>query len=187
MENQFQLLEKILEGQHITPVYQPIVSLIDGQIYGYEALSRISAKELEMNIEQMFKIADKLNKSWELETLCRTKALEHSINLKEGKKLFLNVNSNIIHDKDFREGFTKSSLTAYGLDSGNVIFEITERVAVIDNNAFLTSINHYKSQNYGIAIDDFGAGYSGLNIIASVRPDFIKLDMNLIRKNPINC
>lgn len=181
MVNQFQLLENILEGQHITPVYQPIVSLIDGQIYGYEALSRISAKELEMNIEQMFKIADKLNKSWELETLCRTKALEHSINLKEGKKLFLNVNSNIIHDKNFREGFTKSSLTAYGLDSGNVIFEITERVAVIDNNAFLTSINHYKSQNYGIAIDDFGAGYSGLNIIASVRPDFIKLDMNLVR------
>lgn len=181
MVNQFQLLEKILEGQHITPVYQPIVSLIDGQIYGYEALSRISAKELEMDIEQMFKIADKLNKSWELETLCRTKALEHSINLKEGKKLFLNVNSNIIHDKNFREGFTKSSLTAYGLDSGNVIFEITERVAVVDNNAFLTSINHYKSQNYGIAIDDFGAGYSGLNIIASVRPDFIKLDMNLVR------
>ncbi|SHO50504.1 GGDEF domain-containing protein [Anaerocolumna xylanovorans] len=181
MENQFQILEKILEGQYITPVYQPIVSLIDGQIYGFEALSRISAKELEMNIELMFKIADTMNKSWELETLCRKKSLEYAAHLKEGKKLFLNVNSNIIYDKNFIEGFTKSSLNAYGLDSDNVIFEITERVAINDNNAFLASINHYKGQGYGIAIDDFGVGYSGLNVIASARPDFIKLDMNLVR------
>ncbi|BCJ97864.1 GGDEF domain-containing protein [Anaerocolumna chitinilytica] len=181
MEEQFQLLEKILEGRYITPVYQPIVSLIDGHIYGYEALSRISVKELEMNIEQMFKVADRMDKSWELETLCRKKSLEHATQLSEGKKLFLNVNSNIIYDKNFIEGFTKSSLITYGLYSDDVIFEITERVAVNDMNAFLASINHYKSQGYGIAIDDFGVGYSGLNIIASVKPNFIKLDMNLIR------
>lgn len=181
MEHQFQLLEKILEGQYIMPVYQPIVSLIDGQIFGFEALSRISVKELEMNIEQMFRVADRLDKSWELETLCRKKSLECATNLKEGKKLFLNVNSNIIYDKNFIEGFTKSSLITYGLYSDDVIFEITERVAVNDTNAFLASINHYKGQGYGIAIDDFGVGYSGLNIVASVRPNFIKLDMNLVR------
>lgn len=181
MEHQFELLEKILKGQYITPVYQPIVSLIDGQIYGFEALSRISAKELEMNIEQMFKTADSLDKSWELETLCRKRSLEHAIHLKEGKKLFLNVNSNIIYDINFIEGFTKNSLTTYGLYSDNVIFEITERVAINDNNAFLASIEHYKNQGYKIAIDDFGAGYSNLNTIASVRPDFIKLDMKLVR------
>ncbi|MEY8356930.1 EAL domain-containing protein [Lachnospiraceae bacterium 54-53] len=149
--------------------------------YGYEALSRISDKKLEMNIEQMFYIADRKNKSWELETLCRTKALENLKNLAADKKLFLNVNSNILHDKEFREGFTKSRLNEYGLDSDNIIFEITERVAVMDNDAFLGSIHHYKNQKYGIAIDDVGAGHSGLNTIASVRPHLIKLDMNLVR------
>lgn len=178
---QFDTLKRILEGGYIKSVYQPIVSLTDGQIFGYEALSRISNDEIEMNIEEMFRIADRMNKSWELETLCRTKALESSAHMDIKKKLFLNVNSNIIHDPEFQEGFTKNRLNAYGLDSDNVIFEITERVAVIDNNAFLTSINHYKSQNYGIAIDDVGAGYSGLNTLTNVKPNLLKLDMNLVR------
>ena len=67
------------------------------------------------------------------------------------------------------------------LDFNNIVFEITERVAVLDSNVFLNAISHYKNQNYGIAIDDVGAGYSRLNIISDVKPNFIKLDIALIR------
>lgn len=181
MKNHYELLKEILEGGYIKPVYQPIVSLTDGQIYGYEALSRISNNALQMDIEQMFKMADKINKAWELEALCRAKALEKSVSIEAEKKLFLNVNSNIIHDKKFKEGVTRTFLNEYGLDSDNVIFEITERASITDSEAFLSSINHYKNQNYGIAIDDVGAGYSGLNAIANIRPNYIKLDMALVR------
>jgi len=189
MKIESDVLDRILEGEYITPVYQPIVSLTDGQIFGYEALSRISEKELKIDIEQMFKIADKTNRAWELEALCRTKALKNSVSIEKGKKLFLNVNPNIIHDEKFMEGFTetekagftKTRLNEYGLDFNNIIFEITERVAVIDSEAFLGSIKHYRDQNYQIAIDDVGAGYSGLNTIANVRPNIIKLDTDLVR------
>jgi len=189
MKTESDILEKIIEGEHITPVYQPIVSLTDGQTFGYEALSRISDKELEMDIGQMFKVADKTNRAWELEALCRTKALKNSVNIEDGKKLFLNVNPNIIHDDKFMEGFTKKEkaeftknrINEYGLDINNIIFEITERVAIVDGDAFMGSIKHYRNQNYGIAIDDVGAGYSGLNTIANVRPNIMKLDIDLIR------
>jgi diguanylate cyclase (GGDEF)-like protein len=189
MQTESDILEKILEGECITPVYQPIVSLTDGQTFGYEALSRISEKELEMDIGQMFKTADKTNKAWELEALCRTSALKNYVHIKDGKKLFLNVNPNIMHDEKFREGFTKTEkaeftknrLNEYGLDFHNIIFEITERVAIMDSEAFMGSIKHYRDQNYGIAIDDVGAGYSGLNTIANVRPNIIKLDIDLVR------
>lgn len=181
MKSHFELLKEILKGEYITPVYQPIVSLADGQTYGYEALSRISNSALQMDIEQMFKTADKINKSWELEALCRAKALEKSADKETAKKLFLNVNPNIIHDEKFKKGVTKTFLSEYGLDSDDVIFEITERASIIDSEAFLSSINHYKVQNYGIAIDDVGAGYSGLNAIADVRPNYMKLDMALVR------
>jgi EAL domain-containing protein (putative c-di-GMP-specific phosphodiesterase class I)/GGDEF domain-containing protein len=182
----YDILDRILEGEHIVPVYQSIVSLTDGHIFGYEALSRISEKDLEMNVEQVFRTADKMNKSWELEALCRTKALQNAAYLEGGKKLFLNVNPNIIHDQDFkdkfsRESFTKSRLNEYGMNYRDIIFEITERVSIIDNKAFLGSIDHYRNQDYGIAIDDVGAGYSGLNTIASVRPNIIKLDIELIK------
>ncbi len=177
----FDILEEILKGEHIKSVYQPVVSLTSGHVYGYEALSRISNIDLQMNIDQMFRLADKKGKAWELETLCREKALENAIHMNADKKLFLNVNSNIIYDNKFKTGFTKNRVSEYGLDANNIIFEITERVAILDSSAFLGSIDHYKNQSYGIAIDDVGAGYSGLNVIASVRPDLIKLDMHLVR------
>jgi len=189
LQTESDILDKILESECITPVYQPIVSLTDGQTFGYEALSRISDEKLEMDIGQMFKVADKMNRAWELEALCRTKALKNSVNIEEGKKLFLNVNPNIINDEKFMEGFTrkekaeftKNQLNEYGLDFRNIIFEITERVAILDSDAFMGSINHYRNQEYGIAIDDVGAGYSGLNTIANVRPNIMKLDTDLIR------
>ena len=181
MQENYRLLNEILEGQYIRSVYQPIVSLADGNVYGYEALSRITNDNIKMNIEQMFKTADMINKSWELETLCRAKALKSFVYKDGEKKLFINVNPNIIYDEKFSDGFTKKHLNEYELDADNIIFEITERIAVLDSNAFLGSINHYKNQNYGIAIDDVGSGYSGLNIIADVRPNIIKLDMNLTR------
>ncbi|MCL1909188.1 MAG: EAL and GGDEF domain-containing protein [Holophagaceae bacterium] len=174
-------LRRILEGNHIAAVYQPIVSLADGQVFGYEALSRIVTEELQMNIEQMFRTADRTHRSWELERLCRMKALVGASGLAASQKLFLNVNPNIIHDERFMGGFTKFFVAQFGLDFQDVVFEINERTAVIDNRAFLNSISHYKKQQYGIAIDDVGAGYSGLNSLASVKPDFIKLDMHLIR------
>lgn len=175
------ILEAILENGLIITVYQPIVSLTDGQIFGYEALSRIPEDILELKIENLFKLADKMNKSWELETLCRKKALKNAKNIDGQKKLFLNVNPNIIHDVEFRNGFTKSRLEKYGLIFNNIVFEITERSAILNTETFLETISHYKRQNYGIAIDDVGSGFSGLNTINEIKPDIIKLDMNLTR------
>ncbi|MDR2581407.1 MAG: GGDEF domain-containing protein [Fibromonadaceae bacterium] len=171
----------ILENRQITPVYQPVVSLTDGEVFGYEALSRILVKDASLNIEQLFKISDRIDMSWELETLCRTKALESAKYMNTEKKLFLNVNPNTIHDAEFKKGFTKDRLDEYGLDISNIVFEITERVAIADPNTFLNLIEHYREQNYVIAIDDVGSGYSGLNAINSIMPDIIKLDRSLIR------
>ena len=69
----------------------------------------------------------------------------------------------------------------YEIAPHNVIFEITERNVITDMNGFMVTIDHYKSQDYRIAIDDAGAGYSGLNLISDVNPNYIKLDMKLIR------
>ena len=179
--SEFSILDGIIKREAIKPVYQPIVSLTDGKIFGYEALSRICATGLNMTIENMFRAAEKSNRVWDLEALCRAKALEGAMNMDSRKKLLLNVNPNIMHDESFKNGFTKNQIEKFGLNFDNVIFEITERVSISDTSAFLNSISHYKQQNYKIAIDDVGAGYSGLSVITQVNPDFIKLDMSLIR------
>lgn len=174
----------IISGKYIKTVFQPIVSLQDGSVLGHEALSRMTCETGIEDPEQLFRAAAENDCLWDLELLCRTTALRtafvnsgHSYN----KKLFLNVNPNVMHDEKFRQGFTREYVEQYGIRPENIIFEITERNAVADMQGFLGTIEHYKGQNYHIAVDDAGAGYSGLNLISHVRPHYIKLDMDLIR------
>ncbi len=177
-------LDEIIDGQHLKTVFQPIVSLRDGSIIGHEALSRITCESEIANPEELFRIAGEGSRLWDLELLCRTTALHtayHKLQPPYDKKLFLNVNPNIMHDVKFKQGFTKEYLEQYGITPESIIFEITERNAVSDMGGFKGTISHYKEQNYKIAVDDAGAGYSGLNLISDVNPHFIKLDMQLIR------
>lgn len=165
-------------------VFQPIISLRDGSIFGHEALSRVTCDSPFSNIELLFESAAIHNRLWDLELLCRTTALEAAYKFMippYDKKLFLNVDPNIIHDDSFKKGFTKSFLHQFEIIPGNIIFEITERNIIKDFEGFASTIDHYKGQEYKIAIDDAGAGYSGLNLISEIRPHFIKLDMKLIR------
>ena len=172
---------EVLENRRIKTVFQPIISLRDGAVYGYEALSRgpFDSKMHSPNV--LFDYADRYDQLWELELLCRTRALESVCRLQKSFRLFLNVNPNVLHDPEFQKGLTKEALQRYSVDPENIIFEITERKAVVNIADFINTVHHYKTQNYKIAIDDAGAGYSGLNMISDIHPHYIKLDMNLIR------
>lgn len=172
----------ILEKQRIKPVFQPIISLESGEIIGYETLSRIvDPKEISYS-EELFHLAGIYGKVWELEQLCRRKALEkyNSFHVADHKKLFINVNPMVIHANGFRTGFTKEYLQQYGLDIKDIVFEVTERDAIDDVKGFKDTIRHYKSQGYNIAVDDAGSCYSGLNLICDIVPHYLKLDISLI-------
>lgn len=173
----------ILEHRRIKPVFQPIVCLKTGEIIGYEALSRITEpKEINCS-EELFNLAGIYGKVWEMEQLCRGKILEkyYDFDNIENKKLFLNVSPMVIHDKEFRAGFTSEYVKQYGLDLKNIVFEVTERNAADDVKGFKDTIRHYKSQGYNIAVDDAGSCYSGLNLICDIVPHYLKLDILLIR------
>ncbi len=176
-------LDRIIREKQIRTVFQPIVSLRDGNVLGHEALSRMTCRTTIEGPEQLFRIAGQHDRLWDLELLCRTTALQTAFLVKRDhktKKIFLNVNPNVMHDEKFRNGFTKEYLTQYGIEPENIIFEITERNAISDIRGFQGTVSHYKQQNYRIAIDDVGAGFSGLNLISDIHPHYIKLDNNLI-------
>lgn len=174
-------LTEILEQECIYTVFQPIVSLENGSIFGYEALSRISLEDCDLNIERLFELAHKMDMLWDLEKLCRTKALNNLAAKPDCAMIFLNVDANIIYDQDFQSGFTAEKLSEYNIPTENVVFEITEKTAVTDAKLFTSSVNHYKNQNFKIAIDDFGSEHSGLNRVCAISPEFLKIDMQLVR------
>lgn len=176
-------LERIIETKDIYSVFQPIISLKTGEVLGYEALSRIQHPEVICGVEDLFESAILFKKIWKLEKLCRKKAFEN-FSCQEnyrGKKLFVNVNPLVMKDKKFRMGFTDEHLVNYNIKKENIVFEITEKGNITDLEGFQKTLDHYKKQNYKIAMDDVGAGNSGLTMISDIHPGYLKLDMKLIR------
>ena len=172
---------KIINEKKIKSVFQPIVSLKTGEIVSFEALSRITLESCTLNIEELFKIAHTIEQSWKLDQLCRKCAIKASQQMPLGKKLFINVDANILLDSDFVQGFTKEYLKKYHLDSNNIVFELSETTSIEDKHLFKQTVRHYRSQGFEIAIDDVGSGYSNLNRINHTQPEYIKLDKELIK------
>lgn len=174
-------LERIIRRQAIRPVFQPIVSLADGGVIGYGALSRGPRGSRMERPDALFFAAAEGDLVWELEYLCRAKALEKAKDIVASKMLFINVDAKIVNDRRFQKGLTREMLDNYCVGAGNVVFEITEKTAISDYRSFCGILDNYKSQGYKIAIDDTGAGYSGLKTLAQTRPHYIKVDMDLVR------
>ncbi|MEW9124836.1 MAG: EAL domain-containing protein, partial [Thermotaleaceae bacterium] len=177
----FEELKYILKQQCIRTVYQPIVDLTSGIVLGYEALTRGPRGSALEFPNMLFEVAEKYDCIWDLELLCRTKALENSINLPKGKLLFINVNPEIIKDPRFKKGTTIEYIEKFGMNPTKIVFEITEKTAITDYKSFRKALDNYVSQGYKIAIDDTGAGYSGLKLLAESHPQYIKIDMDLVR------
>ncbi len=181
-------LKKILDQGDISTLYQPIVYLRSGAIVGYEALSRGPEAGPLHNPLPLMSAATRQQLVFPIEQLCRESALKHVQNLKPGQRLFLNTSPDVIRDPQFLAGRTRQLLLEYGFEPEQIVFEITERTAILDYDRFNESLNHYRQQGFGVAIDDAAAGYSSLQAIAELHPDYIKLDMCIIRnldRNPI--
>ena len=177
-------LMSILKEERVFPVFQPIVSLKSGEVYGYEALSRIKNPKKIKNADELFNVGLKCGKTWELEKLCRKKILRTYSSFTEEQRtgyLFLNVNPMVIEDPKFKSNFTRKQLNKCGIDADKIVIEVTERGTIKDIEQFADIIHHYKDEGYQIAIDDVGECYSGLNVICKTIPHFLKIDMSLVR------
>lgn len=182
MEDKKLIVQKIIDEKYLKAVYQPIVSLKDGSIHAYEALSRITSDEMGINIGEAFEIAGECGLLWEMEKQCRTNALKGAKNKPKNTKLFINIDGNVLRDTTFQKGFTKEKLEKYSIDIGEVVLEITERSDFDDKELLNGLMEHYRSQGYMLAIDDLGSGYSGLNRLQIIKPGYVKIDYELVHE-----
>lgn len=167
---------------HLTSAYQPILDVKCGEIFGFEALARMKVPTHFSNIADLFPFAEKIGELYPIETLCRRSAISNSSKvLKPQELLFLNVDPQILIDPDFASGQTRKLLAQKNLIPSDVVLEITERSAIQDFPTFREALEHYRNQGYLIALDDVGAGYSSLQSIAELQPDFLKIDRSLIQ------
>lgn len=182
------MFRSILRNGQISMLFQPIYDFKKGTVLAWEALARgPRGSELE-SPALLFDFAEQTGQLFVLEQTCRSKALETVGALAPGQRLFLNIHPRAVVDPTFAPGSTLELIENHGLKPDNIVFEITERHSIKDFTSFHRTLDHYRSQGFKIAVDDAGTGYSGLSTIAALKPDYIKVDMSLVRdidKDPV--
>lgn len=181
-------LKEIIIEENIRTLYQPIVDLRTGEIFAYEALTRGPAGSAMESPLMLFGVADKTNLSFELDRLCRRKALVNLKGLAPNQKVFVNTFPTTMHDPEFKGDALESLLKSTGLKGENIVFEVTERVAIENYSLFQKEQSYFSNLGFGLAVDDIGSGYGSLEAIANLRPQYVKVDLSIVRdihENPV--
>jgi EAL domain-containing protein (putative c-di-GMP-specific phosphodiesterase class I) len=156
-------------------VYQPIVSWSRREPFGYEALVRSSDNSMP-HPGALFDAAEELGRLHDLGRQIRAKSPEPLVHAKPGQSLFVNLHTEDLLDASL---FDPDSLLAR--ESHRIILEITERAKLEAVGQARERIARLREMGFRIAVDDIGAGYSGLNSFAMIQPDIVKLDITLVR------
>lgn len=164
-------------GFEFTMAFQPIIDCSKRRIFGYEALVR------GVNNESAFTIISQINEEnrYAFDQLCRVKAIKLAAQLKLDSILSINFLPNAIYKPERCIRTTLEAAKKYNFATNKIMFEFTEVEKVEDTEHIKRVVEYYQSLGFTTAIDDFGSGYSGLNLLAGFQTQIIKLDMELIR------
>lgn len=161
-----------------TMAFQPIVDVGSGTAWAHEALVRGTEGQGAGWI--LAKVTD--DNRYAFDQACRIKAIELASSLGlNGARLSINFLPNAVYKAEACIQATLTAAERTGFPTDRIVFEVSESERVIDHGHLKSIFREYKRQGFLTAIDDFGSGFSGLNLLAEFQPDVIKLDMELTR------
>jgi diguanylate cyclase (GGDEF)-like protein len=166
-------LERLVRGEGLEMAVQPIVSVPDGTVHAYEALARFRLGS-SSNPLHWFALADEFAMRDQLELACLRAGLDLLADLPAGARLSVNLSGPLLLDP------RTSDLLRRAPHLDRLILEITENSLLQDTPGVVAEIERLIGEGLSFAVDDMGAGYSGLRQITAVRPDYLKLDRSLI-------
>jgi EAL domain-containing protein (putative c-di-GMP-specific phosphodiesterase class I) len=163
-----------------TMAFHPIVDLDRGVVWGYEALVRGAQGQ---PAGQILSQVDE-SRQYKLDQACRVKAIELAGRLfprTDETRLSINFMPNAVYEPAACIRTSLETARRVGFDTRRIMFEFTENERMVDTKHVARIIAEYKRLGFITAIDDFGAGHAGLNLLANLQTDLIKIDMEIIR------
>jgi EAL domain-containing protein (putative c-di-GMP-specific phosphodiesterase class I) len=157
--------------------YQPIVDCASHAIYAHEALVRGPNGESAASVLSQVTPAN----VYRFDQACRVKAVIGAARLGMRERLSINFLANAVFRPEVCIRSTLEAARAHNFPVEQIIFEVTEGERVRDRAHLMTIFREYQRFGFQTAIDDFGAGYAGLHLLADYQPDIIKIDMDLVR------
>jgi len=174
-------LQDILLRERVRTDYQAIFRMQEGTIMGFEALSRGPRGSGLESADDLFDAARANKLLVELDRLCRKRALLSSGRIPSNAKIFVNTLPATLRDPQFRDKALIEFLDKAQVKPERIVIEITEQEVIENRDIFLDTMGYFTSLGMSFAVDDVGAGYSGLDTIAKLRPGYLKIDMGLVR------
>jgi EAL domain-containing protein (putative c-di-GMP-specific phosphodiesterase class I) len=174
-------LQELILKERVVTAYQPILRLKDQTVLGFEALSRGSRGTRFETADELFEAATAHELVVELDRLCRSRALLSSGRVPSNARIFVNTLPATIRDPQFRGKPLIDFLAKAQVAPGRIVIEITEKLVIQNYALFREAMAYFMDLGMAFAVDDVGAGYSGLESIAKLKPQFLKIDISLVR------
>jgi EAL domain-containing protein (putative c-di-GMP-specific phosphodiesterase class I) len=178
-EEERETLVRLLRGEGITMFAQPIVDVRSNTVHAYEALARFAGSGPGVSPLYWFTLAERLGERATLERACLNAALELFAERPPGVRLSVNLSAPVLLDP-LTTAVLERRRSPAERDLDGLIVEITEETLVQAEGELAGVISPLIARGAQLAVDDMGAGYSGLRQITSVRPAYLKLDRSLI-------
>lgn len=166
-------------GDHYA-VYQPIVDLRTSAVVGFESLLRGRVGGTEVVGGELFAAAEATGQLPQLDALGRELAICDAAAWLGERDLFVNFNPTSVYRPSVCLATTERALRRSGLNRRQLVFEVVESHAVDDPAHLLDVLDAYRAMGCRVAMDDVGAGYASLNLVARVQPDVVKIDRDLV-------
>ena len=173
----------LLRERRITCHFQPIVhAATPDRLFAHEALLRgIGQDGARIAAGPILDLAREAGLLFQLDLLARRTAIREAATREIGGKIFINFNPTAIYDPAFCLRSTVAAIDAAGIARDRIVFEVTESDRTQDLGHLQRILHYYRDAGFAVALDDFGSGYSSLNLLHQLRPDYLKLDIELIR------
>ena len=176
-------LPEMLSAGRLTTYFQPILRADrPGEVFAQECLMRgLDRDGAIVAPKRIYDAARDAGMLFQLDRDARLTAIRTAAGLKLDDRLFINFNPTTIYDPAFCLRSTFQAVRKAGIAPGRIVFEVVESDEIKDRVHLRRIADHYREAGFGIALDDLGSGYGSLTLLAELRPDYVKLDMELIR------
>lgn len=173
----------VLREERITAFFQPIIEVENSDtVYGYECLSRgISPSGEYIPPSKLFGIARSADLLFNLDRTCRLSVIRDAVAQNIQNTIFINFNPTAIYNPDYCLQTTLAAIKKAKIPAEQIVFEVVESEDIKDTDHLVNILDFYRNRGFKVALDDMGAGYSSLNLLSKLKPEFMKLDMELIR------
>jgi EAL domain-containing protein (putative c-di-GMP-specific phosphodiesterase class I) len=174
----------VLAEAEFWSAYQPIVSLADRSVVAHEALLRGVVDGREVGGGDLFFVAEQAGWLHRLDRIGRESAIAGAVPWLGDADLFVNFNPTSIYRPQVCLASTERVVHDTGIAPSQLVFEVVESHAIADRGHLVSILEHYRTLGWRVALDDVGAGWSSLSLLAAVRPDVVKLDKALVQELP---